>query len=90
MALRLSDADLAAIDSVRQSYVRAATTGSPADPTALHTEDGVRMPPNAPAVEVRAGIERALEEDPPSARWRRGPPPVAEIEAPARRGAKPV
>ena len=58
----LSPEDVAAIDALPAQFTEAVLTGAWADLAALYTEDAVRMPPNQTAVEGRAAIQAALEQ----------------------------
>ena len=60
----LSPEDVAAIDALRDEYTQATLAGAWADLAALYTEDAARMPPNETAVEGRAAIQAALEQEP--------------------------
>lgn len=51
-----SESDLMAIDKVRDAHVAALNAGNAEAWVALFTEDGVQMPPNAPANSGRAMI----------------------------------
>lgn len=55
-AAPLSDADVAAVRSLGQSYAQAYLTKDPAAAAALFAEDGVEMPPNMPNVVGRDAI----------------------------------
>ena len=59
---QLSEEDVAAIRSTREAYVQAVLAGDWAAAAALHTDEAVRMPPNAPDVRGRAAIEASLAE----------------------------
>jgi uncharacterized protein (TIGR02246 family) len=56
-----SDADRSAIRSAVDSFTAAVNKGDYATAASLYTEDGVIMPPNAPAVTGRTGIQKSLE-----------------------------
>ena len=58
----LSQGDLAALDGLAAQFTEAALTGAWTDLAALYTEDAVRMPTNQTAVEGRAAIQAALEQ----------------------------
>ena len=58
----LSPEDIAAIDGLGAQFTEATLTGAWTDLAALYTEDAVRMPPNQTAVEGRAAIQAALEQ----------------------------
>jgi ketosteroid isomerase-like protein len=53
----LSEEDVAAIRNEMQAHVELVLAGDPAAIAAMYTEDGVQMPPNAPAVQGRAAIQ---------------------------------
>lgn len=57
----LSDADSAAIEGVIQGLVDALVAEDYASAAAMYTEDGTRMPPNAPPQVGRPMIEAAYE-----------------------------
>ena len=56
-----TDADRTAIRAVVDSFTNAVKAGDYATAASYYTEDGAIMPPNAPAVEGRAGIQKNLE-----------------------------
>ncbi len=58
----LSEDDVAAIRAVSQVFIQANLDGDWAAAAALHTEAGVRMPPNTTAYRGRAAIEARLAE----------------------------
>ncbi len=58
----LSDEDIAAIRAGNQAWVQALLAGDWAAAAAVHTEDAVRMPPNATVIRGRAAIEARLAE----------------------------
>ncbi len=62
----LSDADIAAIEEVGESWIAAANADDWAGLAALYTEDAVLMPPNSPVVQGRAAIEAFFAAFPPS------------------------
>jgi uncharacterized protein (TIGR02246 family) len=57
----LSDADLAAIDDLRDAFVQARLAGDAAGIGALYAEDAVLLVPNMPAVTGRAAIQEFWE-----------------------------
>jgi ketosteroid isomerase-like protein len=60
-AAGLSDEDIAAIRNVvEQEWVEAMLAGDAAAAAAMHTEDAVRLPPNAPLIKGLADIEASL------------------------------
>jgi uncharacterized protein (TIGR02246 family) len=60
-AAALSDEDIAAIRNVvEQEWVEAMLAGDAAAAAAMHTEDAVRLPPNAPLIKGLADIEASL------------------------------
>ncbi len=59
---QLSDEDIAAIRAGNQAWVQALLAGDWAAAAAVHTEDAVRMPPNATVIRGRAAIEASLAE----------------------------
>lgn len=56
-----TDAERTAIRSVIEEFTSAVNRSDFATAASLYAEDGVIMPPNAPAVEGRAGIQKVLE-----------------------------
>ena len=56
-----TDADGTAIRAVIDSFTSAIKAGDYATAASYYTEDAVFMPQNAPAVEGRAGIQKAFE-----------------------------
>ncbi len=64
-AASLSDADIAAIEEVSESFAAAANANDWGGVAALYTEDAVLMPPNGPAVQGRADIEAFFAAFPP-------------------------
>ena len=56
-----TDADRTAIRAVIDSFTTAVKNGNFAAAASYYSEDGVIMPPNAPAVEGRAGIQNNFE-----------------------------
>lgn len=57
----LSEADRAAIDRLREAYVRATLAGDWAAVAALYDEEAVWLPPSAPGVRNRPTIQANLE-----------------------------
>jgi len=66
----LSDADRAAIEAQSQAFVQGMNAGDRAAVAATYTEDAVLLPPNAPAIHGRSGIEAAFDEFPPISDFR--------------------
>ncbi len=64
-AASLSDADIAAIEDVDESWAAAANADDWGGLAALYTEDAVLMPPNGPAVQGPAAIEAFFAAFPP-------------------------
>jgi len=60
----LSEEDVAAIRAAAQSYTEAMLTGDWAAAVAVFTEDAVRMPPNAPAIQGHEAIRAGFEAEP--------------------------
>ncbi len=58
----LSEQDVEAIKNAEAKWREARLAGDWATGAALHTEEAVRMPPNAPDVRGRAAIEASLAE----------------------------
>lgn len=56
-ALLAAPADDPALAKVREAYAAAVNAGDAAKVAALHTQDGVEMPPNQPMVKGQAAIE---------------------------------
>lgn len=56
-----TDADRAAIRATVDSFTNAIKKGDYGTAASYYAEDGVFMPPNAPAVEGRAGIQKQFE-----------------------------
>ena len=56
-----TDADRSAISSAIESFTNAIKTGDYATAASWYAVDAVFMPPNAPAVEGRPAIQKALE-----------------------------
>jgi uncharacterized protein (TIGR02246 family) len=56
-----TDADRTAIRAVVDSFTNAIKRSDYPTAASLYTEDGVFMPPNAPVVQGRAGIEKQFE-----------------------------
>jgi ketosteroid isomerase-like protein len=61
-AAELSSDDIAAIKTFEQNWVQAILAGDWAAGAAQHTEEAVRMPPNAPDVRGRTAIQASLGE----------------------------
>ena len=72
-AASLSDADIAAIEEVGESWIAAANADDWAAVAALYTENAVFMPPNGPAVQGRAAIQAFGEAFPPASGWMLNP-----------------
>lgn len=68
--LPLSKADVAKINEVTQTFVKAALAKDWATLAALYREDAVLNPPNAPAVRGRAAIRAWMEKLPPLTEFR--------------------
>ena len=60
-AATFTDADRAAIRATVDSFTNAVKKGDYAAAASYYTENGVFMPPNSPAVEGHAGIQKAFE-----------------------------
>jgi len=60
----LSASDVAAIKSTEGKWVQAILAGDWATGAAVHTEDAVRMPPNAPDVRGREAVQASLTQKP--------------------------
>jgi uncharacterized protein (TIGR02246 family) len=56
-----SDSDKSGIRTTVEEFMAAINRGDHAAAAALYAENGVIMPPNGPAVEGRAGIQKVLE-----------------------------
>ncbi|MBC8166322.1 MAG: SgcJ/EcaC family oxidoreductase [Bryobacteraceae bacterium] len=56
-----TDADRTAIRSMIEEFTSAVSKGDFVTAASLYAEDGVAMPPNAPAAEGRAAIQKVLE-----------------------------
>lgn len=56
-----TDAERDAIRSTIEEFTSAVSRGDAATAASLYAEDGVIMPPNAPAVEGRVGVQKTLE-----------------------------
>lgn len=65
-AASLSDADIAAIEEVSESFGAALNADDWGGVAALYTEDAVLMPPNGPAIQGRAAIEAFFAAFPPT------------------------
>ncbi len=65
MPAALTDADIAAISAVTDEFRQNVLAGNFAGVAALYTEDGMLLPPNAPAVTGRPAIQQYLESFPP-------------------------
>ncbi|UCC84570.1 MAG: DUF4440 domain-containing protein [Gemmatimonadota bacterium] len=60
-AAGLSEEDVAAIRNIiEQEWVQVSLAGDAAAAAAMHTEDAVRLPPNAPLIKGLADIEASL------------------------------
>jgi ketosteroid isomerase-like protein len=55
----LTDADRAAIGRLREAVSKTAVSGDAAATAALYTENGIELPPNAPAARGRTAIQTA-------------------------------
>ncbi len=72
-AASLSDADIAAIEEVDESWAAAANGDDWGGLAALYTEDAILMPPNGPVVQGRAAIEAFFVAFPPTSGWTLNP-----------------